>query len=209
MKYEGKWLSRCLEINDFGCLAEVPENVNWRSKLYFLNEILVMKAIFPAAAPLGPRGVGPRYALFFYLLRCKLWACCVKWSRSSWYAMLFAAFCNDFTNIDCSLKHLCTNSLFGWGFLCVLITRCLCMLCIETVLLPKLVDAGGECFAPHLTFPFWNGECHKCSRKEIDLYRLRKSWHVFFVDASEMKRSRKKHQFAKLNREREVRQAER
>ena len=47
----------------------------------------------------------------------------------------------------------------------MLIRRCLCSLCSHMVALPVPIEAEGECFAPHLTFRFLEGECHKYDRE--------------------------------------------
>ena len=152
-KYEQKWMPRWLEVNYFCDSRIFWDASNFEIQLHdpFQSGNQRSRSNF---FPLGPRGVGPRFALFFYLLRCRLLSCCIVWLTASWHALLLAASCHNVASRGCNLADFWTCTLFVWGFLWVLIGKCLCVLCFQVVDLPVLI---GECFAPHLPFCFGKG----------------------------------------------------
>ena len=111
---------------------------------------------FPAAAPLGPRGRGPSLHAFLLLAALQ--------------AVDSLCFANDV--LHCLQPQCCQQRLqYDKMFAAVLCLAQVFFMCssggvsavnvLHPAALPMLIDAGGECFAPHLTFRFWKGECHK------------------------------------------------
>ena len=114
-KYEQKWMPRWLEPNyirdsrifwdasNFEIqLQNASQSGNQRFRSNFFPQLRTLRS--------GLVGVGPRYALFFYLLRCRWFVRFVEWCTRSGQNMLNAEL------ISHHLRHTAAAGGFNWKF---------------------------------------------------------------------------------------------
>ena len=137
-------------------------------------EMLIWAQFFPQLRKIqwslrsGLVGVGPLYALFFYLLRCPVGCFYVVWYNRPHF-WLFAVLCFSWR----LYMLIPLESYFATGFLSlwrvqVLTRRWTSYFCCLFSALPDLGGLGESASHPTSSFSLWKGECHK-----LTVYRPR------------------------------------